>query len=142
SLALVDRRGLITARTYGYANLDRHTPVEPDTRFQVGSISKSFTALALMQLADSGRFDPQRPVSAYLPWFTPANRFAPITGHHLLTHTSGLPADRDDVPSSRAQAYLVRERTVATPPGTHWAYSNIGYQVLGALLEILTQQRY
>jgi CubicO group peptidase (beta-lactamase class C family) len=142
SLALVDRRGLITARTYGYADLERFKPVERDTRFEIGSISKSFTAFALMQLADSGRFNPDLPVTKYLPWFTPSNRFTPITGHHLLTHTAGIPGDRDDIPSSKAQAYLARERTVATAPGSHWAYSNIGYQVLGGLLESLTRQRY
>lgn len=142
SLALVDRRGLISARAYGYADLERYKPVERDARFEIGSISKSFTALALMQLADSGRFDPSLPVTKYLPWFTPSNRFAPITGHHLLTHTAGLPSDRDEIPSSKAQAYLARERTVGTAPGTHWAYSNIGYQVLGVLLETLTRERY
>jgi CubicO group peptidase (beta-lactamase class C family) len=142
SLALVDRRGLITARTYGYADLERFRPVERGTRFEIGSISKSFTALALMQLADSNRFNPALPVTQYLPWFTPSNRFTPITGHHLLTHTAGIPGDRDEIPSSRAQAYLARERTVATAPGSYWAYSNIGYQVLGVLLESLTGQRY
>lgn len=142
SLALVDRRGVITARAYGYADLERFRPVQRDTRFEIGSISKSFTALALMQLADSGRFDPAAPVTRYLPWFTPSNRFTPITAHHLLSHTAGLPSDRDEIPSSRAQAYLARERTVATPPGSYWAYSNIGYQVLGVLLETLTRQSY
>lgn len=142
SLALVDRRGVITVRSYGYADLERFRPVTRDTRFEIGSISKSFTAFALMQLADSARFDPSLPVTRYLPWFTPANRFTPVTSHHLLTHTSGLPSDRDEIPSSKAQAYMARERTVATAPGTHWAYSNIGYQVLGVLLESLTRQRY
>ncbi len=113
-----------------------------DTRFEIGSISKSFTALALMQLADSGRFDPALPVQRYLRWFTPHSRFAPITGHHLLTHTAGLPSDRDEIPSSKAQAYLARERTVGSAPGTYWSYSNIGYQVLGVLLETLTRQPY
>jgi CubicO group peptidase (beta-lactamase class C family) len=142
SLALVDRRGLITARTYGYADLERYRPVQKDTRFEIGSISKSFTAIALMQLADSGRFDPSAPVTRYLPWFTPPSRFAPITGHHLLTHTAGLPSDRDEIPSSKAQAYLARLRPVGSAPGTYWAYSNIGYQVLGVLLETLAGKHY
>lgn len=134
ALALVDRAGMITVRTYGYADLDRRIPVGPRTRFEIGSISKSFTTIALMQLADAGRFDPQAPVTRYLPWFTPKTRWRPVTTHDLLTHTSGLPRDRDDVPSSLAQAYMARERTLGSAPGTYWAYSNIGYQVVGAVL--------
>jgi len=142
AVALADRAGVITVRTYGYADLERRIPVSPDTRFEIGSISKSFTAIALLQLADSGRFDPQLPITHYLPWFTPATRWRPVTGHDLLTHTAGLPADRDDIPSSKAQAYLARERTLGSAPGTRWAYSNIGYQVLGVLLEALTKKPY
>ncbi len=142
ALALVDRAGVITVRAYGFADLERRIPVIPATRFEIGSISKSFTAIALLQLADSGRFDPQLPVTRYLPWFTPATRWRPVTSHDLLTHTAGLPADRDDIPSSRAQAYLARERTLGSAPGTRWAYSNIGFQVLGVLLETLTKKPY
>ncbi len=142
ALALVDRHGLITVRSYGYADLARRTPVSPATRFEIGSISKSFTAIALMQLRDEGRFDPSRAVRGYLPWFTPASRWRPVTGHDLLTHTAGLPADRDDIPSSRAQAYLARERSLGSAPGTRWAYSNIGFQVLGAVLETIDRRRY
>jgi D-alanyl-D-alanine carboxypeptidase len=142
ALALVDRAGLITVRTYGYADLERRLPVTPATRFEIGSISKSFTAIALLQLADAGRFDPKAPVTRYLPWFTPATRWRPVTGHDLLSHTAGLPADRDDIPSSPAQAYLARQRTLGSAPGTRWAYSNIGFQVLGAVLEALERKPY
>jgi CubicO group peptidase (beta-lactamase class C family) len=142
ALALVDRAGIITARSYGYADVDRRIPVDPATRFQIGSISKSFTAMALLQLADEGRFDPRSPARTWLPWFTPGTRWRPITGHDLLTHTSGLPSDRDDIPSSPAQAYLTRERTVGSAPGARWAYSNIGYQVLGQLLEAIEARPY
>ena len=67
ALALVDRRGLITVRSYGYADLERRLPVTPQTRFQIGSISKSFTAIALLQLADEGRFDLHREPVAMEP---------------------------------------------------------------------------
>lgn len=142
SLALVDRNGLIAVRSYGYADLGRKIRVTPATRFEIGSISKSFTAIALMQLRDEGKFDPAKPVRSYLPWFTPSSRWRPVTGHDLLTHTAGLPADRDDIPSSRAQAYMARERTLGSAPGTRWAYSNIGFQVMGVLLEGLEHRAY
>jgi CubicO group peptidase (beta-lactamase class C family) len=142
ALALVDRAGLLTVRCYGYADLERRIPVNQATRFQIGSISKSFTAIALLQLTAEGRFDPRRPVREYLPWFTPASPWRPVTGHDLLTHTAGLPADRDDIPSSPAQGYAVRERTLGSAPGSRWAYSNIGYQVLGQLLEAIDGRPY
>lgn len=142
SLALVDQHGLITVRSYGYADLARKVRVTPATRFEIGSISKSFTAIALMQLRDEKRFDPAKPVRSYLPWFTPSSRWRPVTGHDLLTHTAGLPADRDDIPSSRAQAYMARKRTLGSAPGTRWAYSNIGFQVMGVLLEGLEHRAY
>ncbi|HWA58962.1 MAG TPA: serine hydrolase domain-containing protein [Gemmatimonadales bacterium] len=142
ALALVDRAGVITVRTWGYADLDRRIPVSPSTRFEIGSISKSFTVISLLQLAESGKFDPAAPVTRYLPWFTPKTRWRPLTSHDLLTHTSGLPGDRDDVPSSPAQGYLARERTLGSAPGTYWAYSNIGYQVLGQILTKLDNRRY
>jgi D-alanyl-D-alanine carboxypeptidase len=142
ALALVDRSGVISVRTYGYADIERRVPVTPSTRFEIGSISKSFTAIALLQLQGEGRFEPAFPVRHYLSWFTPRSRWRPVTAHDLLTHTAGLPADRDDIPSSPAQAFLVRERTLGSAPGTRWAYSNVGFQVLGVLLETLDGAPY
>jgi CubicO group peptidase (beta-lactamase class C family) len=142
SLALVDKSGLITVRSYGYADIARKIRVTPATRFEIGSISKSFTAIALMQLRDEKKFDPSKPARSYLPWFTPSSRWRPVTGHDLLTHTAGLPADRDDIPSSRAQAYMARERSLGSAPGKRWAYSNIGFQVMGVLLEGLEHRAY
>lgn len=142
ALALVNRDGVITVRSYGWADLARRVPVTPETRFEIGSISKSFTAIALLQEVQAGRLDLQRPIRAYLPWFSPESRWRPVTPEDLLTHTAGLPADRDDIPSGPAQAWVPRERVLGSAPGTRWAYSNIGYQVLGRLLEQLTGRSY
>ncbi len=134
SVALTTRDGLLRVSSYGWADLGAKVPVTPTTLFEIGSISKSFTAISLLQLRQEGRFDPTQPVTAYLPWFSVHSRFRPITSHDLLTHSSGLPRDRDDVPSALYQAYGVRDRTTGSPPGAHWAYSNVGYQILGYLL--------
>lgn len=142
SLALVDRRGLLTVRTYGWADRERRIPVGADTRFQIGSISKSFTAIALLQLRAAGRFDPMVPAQRYLPWFTPQTRWRPVTGHDLMTHTSGITRDRDDIPSSPAQAWKARERTMGSAPGARWEYSNIGWQVMGQILMKLDGSDY
>lgn len=142
ALALTDREGLLRAKTYGLASLEARTPLAPDRLFEIGSISKSFTAVALLQLRDEGKFDPQAPIVKYLPWFRIDSKYAPITGHHLMSHTGGLPRDRDDIPSSLFQAAALAERSTGGAPGAHYAYSNIGYQVLGYLLEAVAKQPY
>ena len=94
-------------------------------------------ALSLMRLADRGIFDPDRPVSEYLPWFSVRSAFGPITGHHLLTHSAGIPSNRDDITSSPYQAFALREQQTAREPGERFLYSNIGYPVLHVSAEEL-----
>ena len=142
ALAITSRERLLHTAAFGFANLPAQRPMTTDALFQIGSISKSFTAVALLQLREEGRFDPHEPIASYLPWFGVRSSYAPITGHHLLTHTSGLPRDRDDVPSSPYQAYGVKERETGYAPGSHYAYSNIGYQVLGYALERVAKEPY
>ncbi len=142
ALALTSREELLFHRPYGFADLKLRTPVTADTLFQIGSISKSFTAVALMQLADAGRFDPQRPVAATLPWFSVRSDHGPITAHHLLSHTAGIPANRDAVTSSRFMAWALRDQGTAWEPGSRYHYSNVGYQVLHALLEEVSGRPY
>jgi CubicO group peptidase (beta-lactamase class C family) len=142
ALALTDRDRLLYAGHYGFADLKRGTPMAETTLFQIGSITKSFTALALMQLVDQGRLQLAAPLRTYLPWFSIRSAYAPITVHHLLTHSAGLPANRDDGPASAFMAYALRERAAAWPPGERFYYSNVGYQVLHVLLEQLAGQAY
>ena len=134
ALAVTSRNGLLRVATYGFADLKTRRPVTPETLFEIGSISKSFTAIALLQLREEGRLDPQAPVTRYLPWFEIPTEYEPITVHQLLSHSAGIPRDRDDVYFSRYAVYTLRERQTGYPPGNKYAYSNIGYQVLGAVL--------
>src|SRR5437868_5359062 len=78
SLALTDRNGLLYAKTYGYADTKLQKPVTRDTEFEIGSISKSFTAISLLQLAESGKFDPHQPITKYLPWFSIHSNYQPL----------------------------------------------------------------
>src|SRR2546428_10592451 len=142
SLALTDRQRLLHVATYGYANLDARTPLTPAHLLEIGSITKSFTSIALLQLRDEGRFEPKAPVTTYLPWFSIESSFEPITPHDLMTHSAGLPPDRDDIVSSLYQAVALRDRVVGAAPGTHFRYSNIGYQVLSYMLEELSGKPY
>jgi len=142
ALAVTSRQGLLRVKTYGWADVKARVPVTPETLFEIGSISKSFTAICLLQLREEGKFDPQAPVTKYLPWFKINSKFGPILGHHLLSHSGGLPRDRDDITGSRYQAAALAERWTGFAPGERFYYSNIGYQTLGYLLEELRGQDY
>jgi CubicO group peptidase (beta-lactamase class C family) len=87
---------------------------------------------------EHGKFDPQQPITKYLPWFSIHSNYAPITGHDVMSHIAALPRDRDDIPSSPCQAAGVRDRSTGYEPGKHFAYSNVGYQIMGYLLEEIT----
>ena len=141
-LAITDRNRLLRVSTYGYADVKTKLPTTPETLFEIGSISKSFTAIALLQLREQGKFDPRQPITRYLPWFSVHSNYRPITGHDIMTHTAGLPRDRDDVPSSLYQAAGVRDRWTGYEPGKYFAYSNIGYQIMGNVLQQITGKPY
>jgi CubicO group peptidase (beta-lactamase class C family) len=141
ALAITDREGLLTTRSYGYADLASASPVTAETWFQHGSIGKSFTAIVALLLAEEGMLDLQAPVTRYLPWFAVGGGHAPITLHHLLTHTSGLPAGTDFSPDQRYEIWALRE-VEAAPPGSRARYSNMGFRVLGLVLETVTGQSY
>lgn len=128
TLGLADRSGPIAVRTYGHTDVKMGRQVSPDDLFEIGSITKSFVGLCLLQLREQGKVDLHRPIRDYLPWLRIESKFAPITPHHLLTHTSGLPN-----PLSLPATPL----WTAHPPGDHFHYCNAGYEILGFLLRTL-----
>jgi len=142
SLALTDQKRILHVVTYGFADLEARRPLTPEHLLEIGSISKSFTSIALLQLHDEGRFDPRAPVTTYLPWFKVQTPYTPLTPHDLLTHSAALPRDRDDIPSSLYQAVALSDRVVGEAPGRHFRYSNIGYQVLSYMLEAIDGRPY
>jgi CubicO group peptidase (beta-lactamase class C family) len=104
--------------------------------FEIGSISKSFAAVALLQLVDEGRVDLHRPVVEYLPWLKLEQKYGPVTAHHLLSHTSGLPG-APLLPESLSVGLETFFK-----PGEKWVYSNIGYLLLGLLIEALDRRPF
>jgi CubicO group peptidase (beta-lactamase class C family) len=141
ALAITDREGLLGTRNYGFADLGAQTAVDDDTLFEIGSIGKSFTAICLLQLAEEGIVDLDAPVTNYLPWFAVRSQYAPITIHHLLTHTAGI-IDGSDFPlDPRFEVWALRDTDAATP-GERCRYSNVGYKALGLLLEAVTDKPY
>lgn len=135
TLALADGDGLLRASVYGAADLKTRAPVRPGTLFQIGSISKSFTAIALLQLRDEGMLDLLKPLADYLPGVPFATDYAPVTAHHLLSHTSGLPGGISFIVRGPAERLWT-----GFAPGEHFVYSNPGYEILGLLLEALDKR--
>ena len=124
-------------------------PIDADTPFVIGSLSKAITAAAVMQLVERGQVDLDTPVTHYIPSFAPADdRADEITVRHLLTQTSGLPSLAgsaplsDDVTSLPAQVRALRNVSLASEPGTAFAYSNANYEVLGAVVEEVTGKAF
>ena len=128
ALVLADRDGVQRVATYGFSDLERQRKVNTDELFQIGSISKSFVAIVLLQLREEGKLDLDRPIVEYLPWLRIQSEYAPITTHHLLTHTSGLPGVPDVLLSDPAERHIA-----VYAPGEQFHYNNMAYQVLGYL---------
>ncbi len=140
---------LFTA-AHGWADHTRRLPNGLDTRFNIGSLTKMFTAVAIAQLAEQGRLAFADTIGRYLPAW-PAPTAGQVTIHQLLTHTSGLGDYLDDPQYRATQATLhtvadllplIAGRLPAFPPGSQWAYSNSGFVVLGAIIEAVTRQSY
>ncbi|HET8783825.1 MAG TPA: serine hydrolase domain-containing protein [Pyrinomonadaceae bacterium] len=135
-LALANRDGLIRASTYGFADTKAHLKVENETMFEIGSVSKSFVGLALVQLQEEGKLDFNKPIAEYLPWLKINSKFEAITTHHLLSHTAGLPG------APLLLDALLGELWTAYEPGKRFLYSNTGYNILGFLIEALDKRPF
>jgi len=152
ALAIVQGDRILYQRGYGSAGPDGRA-VTPQTPFILGSVSKSFTAMAVMQLLEQGRLELNAPVQRYLPWFRVADvqASAQITIRDLLTHTSGLPSSAgkrflDDGDTSRA-ALERHVRALATialdrPVGQSFEYCNANYTVLGLVVQAVSGEPY
>jgi CubicO group peptidase (beta-lactamase class C family) len=137
-------------RAYGLADREWNVANTPETRFRLGSITKQFTATAILQLAEQGKLSVDDPISKYYPAAPAA--WAPITLKHLLTHTSGIPS-YTAIPGFFAQLArldktpdeiiaLTRDKPLDFPPGSKYAYDNTGYVLLGYVVEKVSGQPY
>src|SRR6266571_31381 len=144
SLAVVDDQQIVMAEAFGQADAARDIPATAETLYRVGSISKLFTALEVVRLAEQGRIDLDHDIAEYVPRFAVRSRFdeRPITPRALLAHHGGLPSDLLRgmwVERSHSLAELVEdlhEESLASLPQTEFKYSNIGYSVLGRAVEV------
>ena len=148
ALSIVHNDEIVYTQGYGVAGPDG-SPVTPGTPFILGSTSKSFTALAIMQLVEAGEIELDVPVQTYLPWFTMADleRAEQITVRHLLAQTSGLSgpvSDKDLVNTDVSEAALethIRELAnynLARTPGESHEYNNTNYDILGLIVQTVS----
>jgi len=138
-------RGKRLLASYGVTSSEHPLEVTPSTLFQVGSITKTFTGLAIAMLEDEGKIDLDASVRRYLPDFRVAHESASaaVTVRHLLTHTSGWVGDifRDTGQGDNALAIYV-QRLADVPqefaPGTNWSYNNAAFAVAGRVIEVVS----
>lgn len=146
SLAIVKDNKIVYLKGYGVDG--KGSPITPQTPFNIGSVSKSFTGLAIMQLVDKGKIELDSPVMKYLPWFVLADREASnqITISQILSHTSGFSTFdgreilmKDDITIEQ----LVRNlKYTKISKSTKYTYSNINYVILGAIIQAVSGASY
>jgi CubicO group peptidase (beta-lactamase class C family) len=150
ALGIVKGNEIIHLRSFGVADPTGRS-VTPQTPFIIGSLTKSFTALAVMQLAEAGKLGLDVPVQRYIPWFHLANPEAStqITIRHLLNHTSGISrySGRELLAGKGDKTIEQRVRELGTvaltePVGATFQYSNTNYQVLGLVIQMISGQSY
>jgi CubicO group peptidase (beta-lactamase class C family) len=149
-VALVQGGKVLYVQGYGVRSTATGAHVTPDTLFAVGSITKSFTALGVLQLVDQGVIALDTPIITYLPTFTLADPGAAqqVTARELLAQTSGLPSGDDNlwysgqITTLQQAVDYVATLNLAAPPGTVHIYSNYNYAIAGYLIEHVTGQAW
>jgi CubicO group peptidase (beta-lactamase class C family) len=148
---VIAQRGHIIAQTvYGYANQELKAPLTPDTRFAIGSVTKQFTAACILLLQEQGKLKTSDPIGLYLS--SPPSAWKDVTIRDLLTHTSGITNDvlagnafpqfNHGVHTPQQLINAVRELPLKAAPGSKYEYNNLGYVILGAIVEKVSGQTF
>ncbi len=152
SLVIVKGDQTVYQKGFGFADLEKKEPITADTLFELGSASKSFTGLAILQLEEKGMLELSDPVAKYLPWLKMKfqGKEVPVTIGNMLYHTSGLPhyetlalippSTADDALEKAVQKLVGKE--LMFTPGQRYGYSSIGYDVLGLIISKVSGQSY
>jgi CubicO group peptidase (beta-lactamase class C family) len=148
SLLIAKDGQFLVSKGYGMANHEHDVPNTPQTKFRLGSVTKQFTAAAVMQLQERGKLNVADTLAQYIPDYPSGDR---ITIHHLLTHTSGI-VEVTRLPEFRQYLLLpttvektislFKDKPLEFPPGEQFRYSNSGYLLLGFIIEKVSGQTY
>ncbi len=166
AIALIKEGQIVYERGFGtkdyFKNYPTKQPVKPETIFEIGSISKSFTALAILQLQATGKLNVEDPVKMHLPWFKLGNIDQPILIHHLLSHSSGIPdlgsaalsissvidmgVEIPMIPFSTPEDFQLHingaQSEIIFNPGEYFYYFNDGYDMLGMIITAVSGMPY
>ncbi len=151
SVLVAEQGKVIFKKGYGFANMEWQIPNQPDTKFRLGSITKQFTSMLIMQLVERGQIQLDGKLSDYLPYYR-KDTGEKVTIHHLLTHTSGIPSytslpgffqdvSRDPYPVEEFVKKFCSS-DLEFEPGSSYRYNNSGYFLLGAIIEQVTGKKY
>jgi CubicO group peptidase (beta-lactamase class C family) len=146
SVAIVENDRTVWAKGFGFANPDAKVPASAETIYRVGSVSKLFTDIAIMQLVEQGKLDLDAPIQTILPDFRPKDPFGPfLTLRELMSHRSGLVREPPvghyfdpTEPTLAATVESLNSTELVYPPDTHTKYSNAAIAVVGYALERLS----
>lgn len=154
SVAIVYDQEVLMSKGFGFADVDKKVPAERTTVYRVGSVTKLFTALMLMQLRDAGKLNLDDPIEKYLPEFKIKSRFPdarPATFRQVVAHYSGLPREPpmtieyenpEKFPSVEEQLKSLKDVEMIVPAMSRFAYSNLGYNIMGLALARVAKQPY
>ena len=154
SVAIVYDQDVLFSKGFGFADVDKKVRADSTTVYRVGSITKVFTALMLMQLRDAGKLNLDDPIEKYLPEFKIKSRFPdarPATFRQVVAHYSGLPIEPpmaieyenpEKFPPVEEQLKSLKDVEMIVPAMSRFAYSNLGYNIMGLALARIAKQPY
>jgi serine beta-lactamase-like protein LACTB len=151
SIALIDDQQVVWAKGYGFQDRDRKTPATAETVYRVGSVSKLFTDVAIMQLVEEGRLDLDAPLTKYVPEFKPVGKpeFKPITLRMLMAHRSGVIREPPvgnyfdpTEPSLEKSVLSLNGIDLVYPPGEKQKYSNAAIGLVGYTLQKTQKEKF
>ncbi|MGG0218047.1 serine hydrolase domain-containing protein [Bacillus mycoides] len=140
TVLVTDKEHVILNKGYGYADVQNKIENTPQTKYRIGSITKTVVATSILQLQEQGKLNIQDNVNKYIPSF-PADKN--ITLYHLLTHTSGLPEHAKGNVNAASRLQLINwigRQNVEFPPGTGWRYTDYNYMVLAFIIESISKK--
>ena len=152
SIGIVYDQDLVFAKGYGYADIAKKVPATPATAYRIASISKTFTAHAILQLRDAGKLQLDDPLTKWIPELKLAGidpNSPAITIRQVLSHTGGIPREVDgtywndmNFPTREAMLPVLNKMGIAMPPETEWKYSNVALGLAGYIVEAASGEPY
>ena len=152
SIGIVYDQDLVFAKGYGWADIAKKVPATPETAYRIASISKTFTAHAILQLRDAGKLQLDDPLTKWIPELKLAGidpNSPAITIRQVLSHTGGIPREVDgtywndmNFPTREAMLPVLNKMGIAMPPETEWKYSNVALGLAGYIVEAASGEPY